>query len=190
MSMKLLIAIGSRIAFRRLTRIVAAAIIGIVWFSQLYAQAIEGEDTFQWTTFTSRGGWSVRYPPNLHVSSCRQCEDATDPDVMVAFSRSSGEVLVMIEPLADKRPARNTRQWLSEVAHETVLSPVVSEQWTFIDGALALTVTNGASASDKTDNIYIVHGVKTFAIHFPHIADAGVRAICEQILSTFRFSSH
>jgi hypothetical protein len=188
--MKLIIATCSRIAFLRVTRTVATVIIGTVWFSQLCGQAVEGEDTFQWATFTSRGGWSIRYPPNLHVSSCRQCEDATDPDVIVALSRSSGEVVVMIEPLADKRLARNTRQWLSEVAHETVLSPVASEQWIFIDGALALTVTNGASASDKTENIYIVHGVKSFAIHFPHIVDASVRAICEQILSTFRFSSH
>jgi hypothetical protein len=106
----------------------------------------------------------------------------------VAFSRPSGEVVAMIEPLAEKGAAQSPRQWLSDVARDTILVPKLSEEWTTIDGAPTLVVFNGTSSSAKTENIYILHGAKTFAVRFPHIQDAAIRAICERMLSTFRFA--
>jgi hypothetical protein len=96
----------------------------------------------------------------------------------------------MIESLADRGAGRSTRQWLTEVEHDTVLNPLVSEQWTFIDGAPALIAINGASSSEQTENVYIARGLKTFAIRFSHIKETSIRPVCEQMLSTFRFSAH
>jgi hypothetical protein len=174
-------------AICRQARIFVVVSVSVISFAQ--APVGEGGDASKWATFANRGGWSIRYPPDLRVSSCRQCEDPTDPNVPVAFSRSSGEVVAMIEPLADKRAGQNTRQWLAEVEHDTVLIPVLSEQWTFIDGAPALVATNGASSSEQTENIYIARGLKTLAIRFPHTQEVGIRSVCQQMLSTVRFST-
>jgi hypothetical protein len=108
----------------------------------------------------------------------------------VVFSKPPGEVIAMVESLADKAAGRSTRQWLTEAEHDTVLIPVLNEQWTFIDGVPALVAINGASGSEQTENIYIAHGLKTLAVRFPHIQEAGVRSVCQQMLSTFRFSAH
>jgi hypothetical protein len=172
----------------RLARLGTMVAASVVLFAQAQPKLVEGGDISRWTAFASRAGWTIRYPPDLHISSCRQCEDPTDPDVAVAFSTSSGQIIVMIEPLADKGAGLSTSQWLSEVGHDTVLSPILSEQSTFIDGALSLIVVNGKADSEKTENIYISHGARTFAVRFPHIQDASIRSICRQMLSTFRFS--
>lgn len=180
---------STRMPVLRLIRAVAVMIVGVMWVAQAQTQDFEG-DTSRWLTFTSRGGWSIRYPPSLHVSSCRQCEDPTAPNVIVSFSAPSGQILVMIDPLADKNAQEDTRQWLHEVGHDTVLSPVRSEDWAFIDGALALIVMNGPADATGTENTYIAHGVKTFAVRFPHIQEASIRSTCRQMLSTLRFSWH
>lgn len=169
----------------RLTTLVALCAAS---FAQVQPQFVEGDNISRWKTFASRAGWSIKYQPDWRVSSCRQCEDPADPSVFVAFS-ASGEVYVVIEPLADKSAARNTQQWLDEVQHDTVLSPVVKKQWMFIDGVPALKVVNGASDSDRTENVYIAHGTKTLAVRFSNIHDSRTRSICQQMLSTFRFSS-
>jgi hypothetical protein len=189
--MNLPVAISSclRVNAVRINRLVAVVAVSVVLFAQAQPRLVEGGDISRWTAFASRAGWTIRYPPDLHISSCRQCEDPTDPDVAVAFSRFSGQIIVMIEPLADKGVGLSTSQWLNEVGHDTVLSPVFSEQSTFIDGVPALIVVNGRSDSEKTENIYISHGAKTFAVRFPRIQDASIRSICHQMLSTFRFSS-
>jgi hypothetical protein len=154
--------------------------------AQVRQTAIEGEGVSTWVTFSSRGGWHIKYPRDLQISSCRQCEDPTAPDVYVAFSRSN-HVLAMVEPLADTPSGESTRQWLNEVARDTILSPVLKEQWTSVDNEPALIVINGASDSDQAENIYVARGGKTFAIRFPQVQDAKVRSVCEQMLSTFRF---
>jgi hypothetical protein len=94
----------------------------------------------------------------------------------------------MIEPLAEKGAGESTQRWLSEVAHDTVLAPTRSEQWMFIDGEPALRVVNGTSDSESTENVYVVHGAKTFAIRLSGPHDARSRSVCQQVLSTFRFS--
>lgn len=167
--------------------VVAFAVLGASQ-AQAPPESIGRQEVPKWTTFTSRGGWSIRYPPELHVSSCRQC-DPTEPEVIVAFSGSSGQVVVMIEPLADRRDGLSAIQWLTELAHDTVSSPAVSERRTFIDGAPSVIVMNGAAGSNMTENIYVENGVKTVAIRFPHTADTSILSTCEQMLSTFRFLS-
>lgn len=172
----------------RVIRVLILISLNALSFAQIQPEANEAEDTSGWSTFASRGGWSIRYPSNLHISSCRQCEDPTAPEVPVAFSEPSGQIIVMVESLADKTAGLSSRKWLTEIAHDTVLSPPLSEQWTFVDGAQALTAINGASGSLQTENIYVAHGLKTFAIRFPHIRDSSIRSLCQQMASTFRWS--
>ena len=179
--------------FRRLNAASVACLmtlsaLSVASFAQVQPHFAEGDNVSRWKTFASRAGWSIKYPPDWRISSCRQCEDPADPGVFVAFSASSGEVLIMIEPLADKTAGQSTQQWLNEVEHATVLTPALTEDWLFIDGVPALKVINGAG-SVRTENIYIAHGAKTLAIRLSDIRDSRTRSICEQILSTFRFSS-
>lgn len=155
--------------------------------AQVAQQTIQAVDVTRWATLTSRSGWIIKYPPDFRVSSCRQCADPTAPDVFVAFSKSD-HVLAMVEPLADAPAGQDTRKWLREVARDTILSPVLKEQWKSVDNESALMVTNGVSESDQSQNVYVVHRGKTFAIRFPDVKDVGVRLVCEQMLSTFRFS--
>jgi len=177
---------ASALGVSRFATVVALSVVSL---AQVQTPYVEGGDTSRWKTFASRAGWSIRYPPDLHVSSCRQCEDPTAPEVFVDFSGSSGQVWVMIEPLADRRAGQSIQQWLDEVQHITVLSPALSKQWVFIDGAPTLRVMNRPSDSGGTENNYVAHGLKTFAIRFPHIQDARMHSLCEQMLSTLRFSS-
>ena len=148
----------------------------------------ERRDAPDWRKFTSRAGWTLEYPSDLTISSCRQCTDPTDPNVFVAFSRRSGEVIALIEPLADKIVSQSSRQWLSDVARDTILSPILSKEWVSTPGALELVVVNGDSKSDKSENVYILHGVKTLAVRIPHVQDIGVRSISKRMLSTFKFT--
>src|SRR5271169_4329567 len=87
-----------RITGLRLTHVLVFISLSVISFDQVQPEKIEGEDTAGWSTFTSRGGWSIRYPSDLHISSCRQCDDPTAPEVAVALSKSSGQVIVMVEP--------------------------------------------------------------------------------------------
>jgi hypothetical protein len=177
-----------RVGVAYATWLMAVGILGALLNAQVLPESIEHQDITKWSTFASRSGWSVRYPPELHPSSCRQC-DPTEPEVIVAFSDSSGRVAIMIEPLADKREGRSTVQWLTEVARDTVASPVASERWAFVDGAPALIAINGAPGSEQTENVYVERGLKTLAVRFPHIQEASLRSLCEQMLSTLRFST-
>src|SRR5215471_9464452 len=42
-------------------------------------------DTSKWKMFSSRGGWTLRYPTDWEVSSCNQCDDLTAPNIFVVF---------------------------------------------------------------------------------------------------------
>jgi hypothetical protein len=37
-----------------------------------------------WKTFSSRGGWKIKYPEGVHISSCRGT-DIHDPDIFMSF---------------------------------------------------------------------------------------------------------
>lgn len=138
----------------------------------------------QWRLFISRAGWSLRYPPQALPTGCRQCADLTAPDVAVFFS--FGGDGVMIEPLADKPPDHALADWLKAVARDTVLVPVINDEWIEVDGIRALKVRNGG-AGRASDNIYFVHGLKTFAVRSPDVQSKNYRLYLE-ILGTFHFS--
>jgi len=97
------------------------------------------------------------------------------------------EVLIMIEPVADKPHAQTVEQWRNDVKVATVLSPIASEEWISLSGTRALKVINGTQDSTKSENIYLVHDSKTFAIRaYPNTSSYPVY---QRMLSTFRFTN-
>jgi hypothetical protein len=119
----------------------------------------------RWRTFANKSGWTIKYPPDWRVGSCRQCPDPTEPNVSVTFyNPATRELLIMIEHLADKPPIQTVEQWLNDVKAATVLDPIVREEWISLSGMRALKVINRPPESTKSENIYLVHGSKTFAI--------------------------
>jgi len=89
----------------------------------------------------------------------------------------------MIEHLVDQPANQTVDAWLHDVARTTVANPQVSEEWTSVGGTKALKVVNRNPDSTESENIYVVRGSRTFAIRMPS------NALCQQILSTFRFTT-
>jgi hypothetical protein len=143
-------------------------------------------DVSDWKTFANKAGWSIKYPGNWIVGSCRQCSDPTDAN-MVTLSNPSTSELIMIEHLIDKPGDQSVEQWLNDVNVSTNLGPIVSQEWVAFGGTRALKVINGRLDTTESENIYLVHDSKTFAIRadpktFSH--SPGLR-----VLSSFRFAN-
>lgn len=112
----------------------------------------------------------------------------TDPNVFVTFHNpETNELLIMIEPLADKPRAQTVEQWLNDVKAATVLNPIVAEEWMSLSGTRALKVINRSPDSTNSENVYLVHESKTFAIRgYP---SASSYPVYRAMLATFRLTS-
>jgi hypothetical protein len=139
-----------------------------------------------WKSFSNRAGWSIRYPANLQISSCRSCDDLTDPRVFVFFSDRAVKRWVRIEHLIDKPTQAVADEWLKDVSRTTVLVPAVSEEWITLGGERALRVRNGSRES-ASENVYVVHEGKTFAIRASSPDDLQFKNTWLGMLSSFRF---
>jgi len=166
--------------------LIGCALLTVAW--NVHGQTPSGQatDVSQWKTFANRAGWSIKYPRDWQVSSCRSCTDPTDPDVFVSLYNAATKQLIMIEHLIDKPADQSVEQWLNDIKVTTNLNPRVSEEWISLDGTRALKVINRNRDSTESENIYVVHGSKTFAIH----ADRNTPSyqLYRQMLSTFRFT--
>ena len=81
-----------------------------------------------WRTFTNRAGWSIKYPSSWRAQSCRQCEDLTDPNALLALLDPFSNETIIIERIADKPEDKAIEVWLHEVAKDTVLAPIRREE--------------------------------------------------------------
>ncbi len=167
-------------------------IVGYTFFSvdataQRNVPGAQTVDVSRWRTFANKSGWAIKYPLDWQVGSCRQCPDPTEPNVFVTFYKpATKELLIMIEHLADKPPIQTVEQWLNDVKAATVLDPIVREEWISLSGMRALKVINRPPESTKSENIYLVHGSKTFAIRaYPHPSSYPVY---QGMLATFRLT--
>lgn len=145
------------------------------------------DDVSKWPFFTSKSGWSLKYPPALKIGTCRQCPDARAPGVLVIFSEASGSDSVLVEPLADKPPDKDLRVWLLELG-KTSAGNRMGEEWFYLDGRLALRVTNQAPGS-TSENVYVANGSKSLAIRISSSDPESFYPAARQALSTFRFSN-
>jgi len=162
------------------------AFLAVAWNVHGQTASVEAPDVSRWKTFTNRAGWSIKYPRDWQVSSCRSCTDPTDPNVFVSLYNTTTKQVIMIEPLIDKPADQSVEQWLNATQATTNVNPRVNEEWISLDGSRALKVINSNRDSTESENIYVVHGSKTFAIR----ADRNVPSyqLYRQMLSTFRFT--
>src|SRR5881394_2797720 len=135
--------------------LIGCTLLFAAWNVHGQTRSGNASDVSKWKTFANRAGWSIKYPRDWRVSSCRQCPDPTDPDVFVNFFNPSTKELIMIEHLIDKPADQSVEQWLNHVKATTNFNPRVSEEWISLDGTRALKIINRNSDSSESENIYI-----------------------------------
>ncbi len=143
-----------------------------------------------WPSFTSRAGWTVRYPPNWQVGSCNNCTDPTAPNVFVSFFDPSTSGMVRIERLQDKPVDQGIGAWLNHVGQTAVANPRSSKHWMSLDGRRALTIRTRNPDSTASENVYVVDQSKTFFIQASPVGDEGFYPLYKRMFSSFRFETH
>lgn len=77
----------------------------IAFMSLVLACKAGHSETAKWKVFSNRAGWSIDYPSDWKVTSCKSCSDPTDPKVFVDFfpaaEKDSDKGWLIVEHLAD-----------------------------------------------------------------------------------------
>jgi hypothetical protein len=125
--------------------------------------------TAPWTTFSSRGGWSISYPSDWRIASCKSCSDPKAPGVFVDFfsprqNREGG--WVMVEQLADKPPSRSVDEWLSNIATSANVNPHIRDEKFVLNNLPALKVRYRTAHQSEMEEVYVLSGSKTFSVTF------------------------
>jgi hypothetical protein len=134
----------------------------------------------KWKTFSNRAGWSIAYPADWSISSCRSCSDPTAPDVYVDFfppNKQGAGSSVMVQHLADQPSNVTLDQWFAEIKRTANQNPQVSEERVSLDGRAALKVRyrNPNNGGYWLEAVYVVAHGQTFSIDFS--GEAGVPAL-------------
>jgi hypothetical protein len=145
----------------------------------------QSTDISQWKSFSNRAGWTIKYPPRWHVTSCDACSDLTDPAVFVYFQQDDSDG-VMINHLVDKPANQDTDSWLMSTSRDTY--PVLNETWISVSGLRALKVVIRTPVGGESENIYLVNGGKTFEIRATNIQNKSFYSLFKQMLTSFRFT--
>jgi hypothetical protein len=103
------------------------------------------------------------------------------------FQDSKTDESVMIEHLIDKPVNRAIELWLNDVSVTTNLNPRISQEWVTLGGARALKVVNRSPDSKESENLYVLHGAKTFAVRTGRSSHSS--QLYQRILSTFKFTN-
>jgi predicted small secreted protein len=122
-----------------------------------------------WGTFSNRAGWSINYPSDWRISSCRNCSDPTDPNVFVDFfPPDPDEGWLLIDHLMDKPKNASVDDWLNEMKKAANLSPIIHEAKLTVNDLPALSVNyqNPSDGGYEIDVVYIVSDQHTFSISF------------------------
>jgi hypothetical protein len=123
----------------------------------------------KWKTFSNRAGWSIAYPADWTIGSCRSCPDPSAPDVYVDFFPSNQEAgPVMVQHLANQPSNVTLDQWFMEIQRTANQSPQVSEEKVSLDGLPALKVRyrNPSNGGRWLEAVYVVADRQTFSIDF------------------------
>jgi hypothetical protein len=146
----------------------ALALSVFVFFLMLSGLAKSKEST--WKSFSNRAGWTINYPANWTVSSCKSCSDPSAPDVYVNFSHPKDGTFgeVEVEPLTSKPAEVSVDAWLSKVKQSANQNPRLNEQTFTLDGLPALRVRyrNPFQKGYESESVYVVSPSRTFAIEF------------------------
>jgi hypothetical protein len=123
----------------------------------------------KWKTFSNRAGWSIAYPADWTVASCRSCPDLSAPDVYVDFFPSNQKAgPVMVQHLANQPSNVTLAQWFTEIKRTANQSPQVSEEKVSLDGLPALKVRyrNPNNGGRWLEAVYVIGHGQTFSIDF------------------------
>jgi hypothetical protein len=142
-----------------------------VFFLLLSGLAKSKEST--WKSFSNRAGWTINYPSNWTVSSCKSCPDPSAPDVFVNFSHPKDGTFgeVMVESLASKPPEMSGDAWLSELKQSANQNSRISEERLTLDGLPALRVRyrNPSQKGYESESVYVASPSRTFVIEFDSV---------------------
>jgi hypothetical protein len=144
-------------------------------------------DVSGWKTFEDSAGWTIKYPPDWQVSSCRKCSGPIDRYQFVTFHDPSISELIVIESLGDKPADQSIENWVNDVKRKMVLTPQLNQEWIVLHGLRVLKVRNRNPDSSESENVYIINNSKTFLIRASDIRNRRFYRVYQQILSTFGF---
>ena len=127
-------------------------------------------ETPKWKLFSNRAGWSINYPADWKIESCKSCQDPTAPNVFVDFFPSSNtdSGWVMVQPLADKPSGTTVDAWLTKISQTTNLNPQLAAQRLTLNDlpALKARYRNPNGGGHEMEQVYVVSSSRTFAITF------------------------
>ena len=123
-----------------------------------------------WRLFSNRAGWSIRYPADWTIASCRSCPDPKAPEVFVNFfpPSKSASGSVMVEHLADKPSGMRLDDWFGDLQQKSNLNPRLSEERFTLNDLPALKVRyrNSSGGGFETESVYVVSEAQTFVIEY------------------------
>jgi len=135
----------------------------------LLALSALGQTTPGWKVFVNRGGWSISYPADWRIDSCKNCKDPQEPGVYVDFfppKERPPDGRVMVESLGDKPSDTSADAWLADVSKTANLNQHVHEQKLTLNGLPALKVHYCTDYGLEMEAVYVVSGSETFEIYF------------------------
>jgi hypothetical protein len=132
--------------------------------------ALKHGEASRWKLFSNRAGWSINYPADWKVASCKSCQDPTAPNVFVDFfpPANTDSGWVMVEHLADKPSDLTVDAWLTKIRETANLNPRLTEQSFTLNDLPALKVRyrNPSGDGQEMEEVYVVCDSRTFAIKF------------------------
>jgi hypothetical protein len=166
-------------------------------------------ETSKWKTFKNISGWSIKYPPEWHVSGC--CyktvqELGDDPDAFVGFypPPESDEGWLMVTNISDKPENIELWDWFENISSSG--PPSVKNERVVFNGTQAFkkiwrSCSNICNLSPQSEyygswheDVYVVYdNTEAFELGFntnnvyKNIIDYKNYEIYQQMLSTFQF---
>jgi hypothetical protein len=123
-----------------------------------------------WKSFGNRTGWSIQYPADWKLASCRNCQDFTAPGVFVHFLPAGGSVAegsVMVEQLKAKPENVSVDAWFRELKTSANQNPEKGEETFTVSGFPALRVRyRNVAVGIEMEETFVVSGRQTYSIGF------------------------
>lgn len=167
--------------------IVLVAVIVGRWLVP-HAPPVAAVEKSHWKTFTSRGGWSIRYPENWQVLSCHTCTDPTEAGLFVIFyDPEDTKHGLMVDPIVDRAAGQNEKAWFDSVKTTANLNPIVEEASMKVDGRPARRVLYQHKDGSQADDIYVLNGSHGYQIgDMDRVQPA--YPVYQQMLASFHFT--
>ena len=142
----------------------------LLLISLLFVSAPASGQYQSWKMFSNRAGWSIRYPADWTIASCKSCTDPKAPEVFVNFLPPSkaGSGSVKIEHLADRSSGMSVDAWFADIRQKANPNPRLSEERFTLNDLPALKVRyrNPSGGGSETETVYVVSDTQTFAVEF------------------------